>query len=931
MKRPIWAAVVTVMMTAAIGAVPAHAAVTLTTTTTAAAAAEGDPIDPPLYDETADGGTVRVNVVTKDRTDLADAAAVGTMMQSFETLPVVTLEVDKTGLDQLRVQPGVVSVTEDVPARPTADDIPSTPDSATAATGQGGTIAVLDTGVDTSHPYLKGRIVAEACFSPIVPDSSATSLCPNGTAQQEGTGSANTGTGPCLTVHGCDHGTHVAGIAAGNGANLTGAPAAGAAPGANIVAIQIFSQFNSEDFCGTPEDTPCVASFASAQLAGLEKVLQLKQAGTPIVAANLSLGSGRYTTACDNDARKKVIDDLLTAGVATVVAAGNNAYDNAVTSPGCVSSAITIGSTTADDQLSAFTNRGPLLDLFAPGNSILSSVPGGGYATKSGTSMAAPYVAGALAVLHQAFPDKSITSLESLLKTTGKPITYTGATTPRVDLAKALGQGSVNFADFNCDRIEDIAVADPEATVGGDAKAGLVRVIYGGGKGTLELNQDLPTVPGGAEANDFFGDALATVDYDKDGCTELVAATSREDAGTLADVGVVDIIYGSAAGLGAGKASVRLEQGTGSGAILTAADEAGDRMGAALAAGLTTAQEPYLVIGSPGEDIDDKADAGGAFYLRGTINRALVQGKTVGTDLAEAGDKFGSSVAATPEHVVIGAPGEGVKPSPSPAAAEVVSGAVTVLSHELNSSGVPAYLGSAHQAEVGKLVSAEVEAGDQFGAAVAATEGTVTMGPLTMRGSYVAIGAPGEDLTFDGANKADAGRVVVLSVVKDRNPVVQEVGEYQQGPEDVTGAPEAGDRMGAQVAMATLGAGNTTAANLRMAVGVPGEDIGTVVDAGAVSVFSVIGTPGANDKWIDAGNSTGMPGTPGTSQKAGSSLHGTATRLYIGMPFGPGAFGGLYAMPWSNASGGTVQPVVSYVPGVGGLPGAGLRFGTAAR
>ncbi|MDX3458976.1 peptidase S8, partial [Streptomyces sp. ME02-8801-2C] len=101
MKRPIWAAVVTVMMTAAIGAVPAHAAVTLTTTTTAAAeaavaaVAEGDPIDPPLYDETADGGTVRVNVVTKDRTDLPDAAAAGTTRQSFETLPVVTLEVDK--------------------------------------------------------------------------------------------------------------------------------------------------------------------------------------------------------------------------------------------------------------------------------------------------------------------------------------------------------------------------------------------------------------------------------------------------------------------------------------------------------------------------------------------------------------------------------------------------------------------------------------------------------------------------------------------------------------------------------------------------------------------------------------------------------------------------------------------------------------------
>lgn len=49
------------------------------------------------------------------------------------------------------------------------------------------------------------------------------------------------------------------------------------------------------------------------------------------------------------------------------------------------------------------------------------------------------------------------------------------------------------------------------------------------------------------------------------------------------------------------------------------------------------------------------------------------------------------------------------------------------------------------------------------------------------------------------------------------------------------------------------------------------------------------------------------------------------------MPYGPGAYGSLYAMPWANATGGTVQPVTTYAPGTGGLPAAGLRFGTSAR
>lgn len=938
MKKPIWTTVVTAVMAVTLGAVPAQAAVPHGAA--AAAATTGDPVDPPLYDATSSGGIARVNVVTENRTDLSAAASAGETVQSFQTLPVVTLKVDRSGLDQLAAQPGVVSVTEDIPARPSLDEsipiIGADQTSAQGMTGAGSVVAVLDTGVATRHPFLKDRVISEACFSTTDPDLSATSLCPDGTDHQEGAGTADSGTGPCATIAECDHGTHVAGIIAGNGEGITGAPKRGVAPGAGIIALQVFSKFDSEDYCG-PGAAPCVGSFTSAQLAALEKVLQLRQSGTPVVAANLSLGAGRYATACDNDARKSAIDKLLAAGVATVVAAGNNGYGDAVSAPGCVSSAITVGATSDDDQLSAFTNRGPLLDLLAPGTGIISSVPGDGYASKNGTSMAAPHVAGALALLRQAFPNDSVANSESRLEAGGKTVAYTGAETPRIDVAQALGatvQPATTGNDFNCDKKEDIAVADSEAAVGGDVKAGLVRVVYGGGRGTSEVNQDLASVPGDAEANDYFGDSLATVDHNKDGCTDLVVGTSREDVGSATDAGTVDVLYGASGGLGTGRAALHFEQGTGSEGLLAASSESGDRMGAAVAAGLTLDQEPYLVLGVPGEDIDGKTDTGAVFYLRGSVNRTLIQGSSGMAGALEAGDKFGSSVAATPEYVVVGIPGEGVVPAPSPSPSEVTSGQVNVMTHELNENGVPAHVGSVHEAD--PRVSGEAEAGDQFGASVSATQALYYQGfPWPLRGTYIAVGVPGEDLTYGGAAKADAGRALVFRVAKnsDTTSDITEINSgYDQSPDDVTGAPEAGDRVGAQVAVANRDPGKTvTDTSLVMAVGVPGEDIGTVADAGAVMVFGLDSAPGATDRWIEAGNASGMPGTPTAARNTGASLYGTQANLYIGMPYGPGAYGSLYAMPWANVTGGTAQSVTTYAPGTGGLPAAGLRFGMSAR
>ncbi|MGW1509869.1 S8 family peptidase [Streptomyces sp. NPDC002394] len=932
MKKTIWATVVAAAMTTTLCAIPVQAAAPTSTSGAATAAVTGEVIDPPLYDQTADGSTVRVNVLTRSRTDIPEAATAGETKQNFDALPVVTLKVDKAGLDRLAAQPGVVSVTEDKPEQATLDE--SVPliggDEAAKAgkTGAGSAIAVLDSGVDTHHPFLGGRVKAEACFSPIDPDLGATSLCPNGTAEQVGPGSADVASGPCATLNACDHGTHVAGIAAGKGTGAVGSPKTGVAPGADIVAIQVFSQFNTADACAG--EVPCIGSFPSAQLAALEEVLRLKQTGTPIIAANLSLGGGHYTAACESDPRKAAIDNLLGAGVATVVAAGNNGYTDAVSTPGCISSAVTVGSTTDDDELSSFTNRGPLLDVFAPGTSIVSSVPGGNYASKNGTSMAAPHVAGALAVLRQAYPTKSVADLVALLKSSGRPIIYTGATTPRIDIGAALGGGGstpqpVGMTDFNGDGAEDIAISDTQATVGTDAKAGLIRIVYGGGKGTAEISQDLDWVPGGSEADDYFGETLATIDWNKDGFTDLVVGTPSEDLGTAVNAGMVDILYGAAGGLGAGTTkATHFEQGAGTGAIAASTAEANDRMGQSLAAAVNDAGRPYLLIGTPGEAISTLTNAGTAFYVYGTTSLTIHQDKPGVPGDPEKDDNFGWSLAADQNYIAIGSPNEAI-------GTKTKAGSVVIFdANAFDPEGRPLPLAGLDQDSA--AISGDAEAGDQFGYAVAIAPYR-PMGASTPADSILAIGSPGEGVVVGTENRLNAGRVVQIRIKPDGT--WSYLRELKQGTADdeVSGTSETGDRMGETLtAVNTAPNAVSTVASMRLAVGTPGETLGTATKAGAVHTFSMAGSAGLNDRWIEAGDGDGIPGTPGSDQQLGKNIHFTATKLYVGMPFGPNAAGALYALPMSNVTqGGTVAPVTTYKPGSGGLPANGVAFGYAAR
>ncbi|SDQ39737.1 Serine protease, subtilisin family [Thermostaphylospora chromogena] len=359
-----------------------------------------------------------------------------------EDTSFIVVQGDGASLSELAEDPRVVAVRRDRAYPPALASSVKTIGAdlahASGVTGAGQTIAIMDTGIDRDHPALAGRIVAEACFS--ATDEAGLrleSLCPNGQSSQIGPGAADAETPKCLdgAVNLCDHGTHVAGIAAG--AAVDGAPGAGVAPGADIIAVQIFSRVNDPELCGEPT---CLLAFDSTLRLGLEHIATLTGAHR-IAAVNLSVGGGLSDVPCDaleeGDGLKPSIDALLARGVPTVVAAGNEAFQGA-DFPGCISTAVTVGATDDTDAIAWFSNRGPLLDFFAPGVEVDSAVPGGTYAGYSGTSMATPHVAGALALLREKMPDAPVDTLLQRLRESGRPIVYGDVTTPRIDVNAAL-------------------------------------------------------------------------------------------------------------------------------------------------------------------------------------------------------------------------------------------------------------------------------------------------------------------------------------------------------------------------------------------------------------------------------------------------------------------------------------------------------------
>lgn len=228
------------------------------------------------------------------------------------------------------------------------------------------TVAVIDTGMDTKHPELKGRVLP-----------AYNAMNPAGA--------------PIKDVHG----THVAGIIGANANNDVGAH--GVNPNVKILPIDVFGgEWGASDY-----------TIAQGILYAIEK-------GAKVI--NMSLG-GYFSSPILEEAVQKAID----AGITVVAAAGNEATDM-YSIPAAYEGVISVGATDSKNQLAEFSNYGPSVDLVAPGVDVYSSIydytKGASFAELSGTSMASPVVAGVASLLLSKYPNLKPYQVEWILERT---------------------------------------------------------------------------------------------------------------------------------------------------------------------------------------------------------------------------------------------------------------------------------------------------------------------------------------------------------------------------------------------------------------------------------------------------------------------------------------------------------------------------------
>ena len=468
---------------------------------------------------------------------------------------------------------------------------------------------------------------------------------------------------------------------------------------------------------------------------------------------------------------------------------------------------------------------------------------------------------------------------------------------------------TVPTPDFDHDGFGDLAVGVPGEDVGGDGDAGAVAVLYGSADGLASdgrvLVQGAGGLPGASEASDRFGAALVAGRFNGDTYDDLAVGVPGEDVGGDGDAGAVVVLFGSAGGLGGGR-------------LLTQANpEPGDRFGSSLDTGeLTDAGQ--LVVGAPGEDVRSVVDAGAVSLVSGPASdpdeELLYQGIAGITGTAEAGDAFGRAVAVGDfnssdgiDSLAVGAPGEDVGDVPD-------AGVVNVRY-------APGFGGPGG---LRQLTQDRPEAGDRFGSSLA--EGSID--PV---GGYadLAVGAPGETV----AGRAGAG-AVSLVLAGDSGFTGAGGQLLHQGAGGVPGTAEAGDGFGAAVAVGAFsGEGNA------LAVGVPGEDVGSAADAGVLDVLynSGTGLGGGGRQQLTQADAGGVvePGDRFGAAMSAPFFHGTDVLedLGAGAPgetvagrATAGAGSILFGGGGGLAAGGS-QFLHQGIGGLGGAPEAGDGFG----
>lgn len=289
------------------------------------------------------------------------------------------------------------------------------------ATGSGVVVALIDTGVDHTHPDLAGRVLRGRNFTT---DNSSDTMDRHG------------------------HGTHCAGIisaSAGNGVGVVGT-----APAAYILPVKVIGDN------GLGKTDHIVAGIRWAVDNGA-KVL------------SLSFGSNESSSAIN-----KELERAWTRGVVVVAAAGNN-NNSTKFYPAAYERAIAVAASTRDDLKASFSNYGSWVDVSAPGVQVLSTKPGGLYRTMSGTSMAAPHVAGLAAILFsQLGLSASPTTIRSRIEGTTVPMGTSGvAAYGRIDLLSAVGGRLITTPETETEH----QCLDIQATVGSVRGAWLPNLV----------------------------------------------------------------------------------------------------------------------------------------------------------------------------------------------------------------------------------------------------------------------------------------------------------------------------------------------------------------------------------------------------------------------------------------------------------------------